>query len=406
MKKKDTFIVIILGIITIAVIFAGVRYRQYKQAALLNESNYSEVNQSNNFETRNKDKKQETQARFLAAFDENRESKTVADFIQYVAYAKETAKVVFYGEIEEQAPWAINAMTQFKQQRDLQNVDTQFISTLGSEDGIAQNVEKLAEQTADVVFFHTPMPLYDYISWTEDGPVEKDNIKEIISTYAKMKELMPESLIVLVTPAPRDANPDLDEEESWHQVDIDQLMMQTETHAIPVYNLHNQLMDYVGLNNLTIADLYSENKLSDATTEVIAGTLLESLLSSEIDTTTAFIIDGEPAKVTIEIESESEEEPESVELEEEWYEEETEVEEWIEEEVEETYVPPLQTYTPPASSSSSSVQQSSSSIPESSSSSQPPASESETPAAEESVSESESSEQTSETEPSSSMESE
>lgn len=370
MKKKDTFIVIILGIITIAVIGVGFRYRQNKQAELMANNTHSEVNQSDNFDTRKNEQAEKKRAAFLSAFDASRESNTVGDFLQYVNYAKGNPKIAFYGEVSDRETWTVNAVDQFKNENDLSELETHYFSTLDSE-GLTERLSELTEIGPDVVFFHTPMPLYNYISWTEDGPIEKDNISELISTYAELKQALPNSLVVLVTPFPESADPELEEEESWHQVDIDALLSQAEEYAIPVLNLHNEMMEYVTLNEMAIEDLYENEKLTPATQEVSQDIFLNVIKATKVDTSTAFIIDGEPKKVEIVIESESEEEvieeSEPVEIEEEWSEEETEVEVWVP-----TPTPPAPTPAPSENTggaTESSTSSSSSSNSESSSSS-------------------------------------
>ena len=336
MKKKDTFIVIILGIITIAVIGFGFRYRQNKQAELMGTNSHSEINQSDNFDTRKNEQTEKKRANFLSAFDENRESNTVGDFLQYVNYAKGNSKIAFYGEAADQETWTVNTVHQLKNENDLPELETHYLSTLESE-VLTERLSELTEINPDVVFFHTPMPLYNYISWTEDGPVEKDNITDIISTYAEIKHALPNSLVVLVTPFPQAADPESEEEESWHQVDIDALLVRAEEYAIPVFNLHNEMMEYVTLNEMAIADLYENEELAGVSQEVAKDIFLNVIKTTKVDTSTAFIIDGEPKKVEIEIESESSlesveeviEESEPVEIEEEWSEEETEVEVWV-----------------------------------------------------------------------------
>ncbi|WP_373804818.1 hypothetical protein [Jeotgalibaca porci] len=356
MKKKDTFIVIILGIITIAVIGVGFRYRQNKQAELMANNTHSEVNQSDNFDTRKNEQTEKKRANFLSAFDENRESNTVGDFLQYVNYAKGNSKIAFYGEAADQETWTVNTVHQLKNENGLPELETHYLSTLDSE-VLTERLSELTEINPDVVFFHTPMPLYNYISWTEDGPVEKDNITDIISTYAEIKHALPNSLVVLVTPFPQAADPESEEEESWHQVDIDALLVRAEEYAIPVFNLHNEMMEYVTLNEMAIADLYENEELADVSQEVAKDIFLNVIKTTKVDTSTAFIIDGEPKKVEIEIESESSlesveeiiEESEPVEIEEEWSEEETEVEVWVP-----TPTPPAPTPAPSSNSESSS----------------------------------------------------
>lgn len=389
MKKKDTLVVVILGLITVAVIFFGFRYRQENQEKLVNKSNYETINQTESFEARQKKKEEEKRAKFLAAFDKKRETNTVADFLQYVKYAKGDTNVAFYGEIEEKAQWAVDNMTQLATERAFTEMKTNFVSTLENET-IGERVEDLIGLNPDVVFFHTPMPVQGVVGWDEYGdPVEKDNITEVLAAYDEMKDALPEALIVLVTPAPKEVDPESEEEISWHQVEIDSLVSESEGYAIPVFNIHNQVMEHLTANSLEIASLYSEEgTFTPETAEALKTMFAENLKTLEIDTTTAYVLDGKPAEVDIVIEVYEEEsfeevEPESEVVEEEWYEEETEVDEWVDEtEEEETYVPPVQNNMPPPASSTPPVveesETESESTPESESESEseiPPASE-------------------------------
>lgn len=387
MKKRDTIIVILLGIVTIAVILMGFRYRQSKQEELVNKSNYVEINQSESFEARQKKKEEEKRAKFLAAFDKKRESKTIADFLQYVKYAKGDTNVAFYGEIPDKAQWAIDNMSQLATERAFTEMQTNFVSTLESET-IGERVDELVETKPDVVFFHTPMPVQGIVSWDEYGePIEKDNITEVLSAYDEMKKALPEALIVLVTPAPREVDPEAESEISWHQVEIDTLVSESTNYAIPVFNIHNQVMEHLKTNALEIASLYNEDgSFKPETEELLKNMFAQNLKTLEVDTTTAYVLDGKPAEVDIVIEVYEEESSEEI-VEE--VEEETEVDEWIDETVEEeTYVPPVQTPTPPVSEPSEPSQPA------------PPAPTPPTPAP---PTESSSSEETSEEETSSSM---
>ena len=348
----------VLGIITVAVILFGFRYRQANQKELINKSNYETINQTESFEARQKKKEEEKRAKFLAAFDEKRENNTVADFLQYVKYAKGDTNVAFYGEIEDKAQWAVDNMTQLATERAFTEMKTSFVSTLENET-ISERVEDLIALNPDVVFFHTPMPVEGVVRWDEEGsPIEQDNINEVLAAYSEMKDALPEALIVLVTPAPKEVDPDKEEEISWHQVEIDSLVSQSESYAIPVFNIHNQVMDHLTTNTLEIASLYNEEgAFTPEAAETLKTMFAENLKTLEIDTTTAYILDGKPAEVDIVIEvyEEAEEitEEESINevVEEEWTQEETEVDEWINEsEEEDAYVPPVQNVTPPASS--------------------------------------------------------
>src|SRR5699024_9143590 len=110
-KKKETILVIIMGILTVAVIALGFTHNKNRRAALLDQD-YEAVSQTESFEERKRKKEEEKRAKFIESFDEKREESTVADFLQYVKYGKGDTAITFYGEVENEASWAVSNLTQ------------------------------------------------------------------------------------------------------------------------------------------------------------------------------------------------------------------------------------------------------------------------------------------------------
>ncbi len=359
MKKKETILVILMGIITVAVILMGFKYNQDRQQALLNEG-YEEISQTESFEERQRKKEEEKRAAFLVAFDENREESTLADFLQYVKYGQGDTMVTFFGEIEEDTQWAEEVLKNLAVERAFSEMKLEFVSTENleeteeSETAIEDQVTAVVALDPNVVFFHVPHPIDEIVDWTWDGlPVEENNIDDIFLTYDLMKSQLPEALIVMVTPAPNE-NVGVDEEAeearvaSRHQEGIDEVIAMNEEYGIPVFNIHDQMMAHLAANDLTIESLYNEEGQMTAEAQTLKADLFtKNLKEARINTTSAYILDGEPAEIDIVIEVyEEEEEAEEVESEEESSDEIVEDEPtWVppvveEEEEESTWTPP------------------------------------------------------------------
>lgn len=366
MKKKEIAIVIFLGILTLFVIVAGLRYRGEQRLAL-GKTDYEEVNQTELFEERQLKQEKKKRAKFLAAFDDKREENTVADFLQYVKYAKGDTNVAFYGQIEEDAEWAVDNMTQLAKERAFTEMETHYVSTIDSENENSSAVESLVALKPDVVFYHTKLANTD------------NEIDEIFATYASMKDSLPEALIVLVTQIPEPS--EAEEDESIYQEGIKELMDLSLEYKIPVFNVHDQIIEQLQVKKAEVSSLYDESgTLKPETVELFKNLILTNIKELKIDTRTAYILNGEPAEVDIvievypdevEVESKALPEPESESeevivpemeslppVEEPAYQEEENVEveeEWIEQPQVETWEPEVSddyeedNWTPPAS---------------------------------------------------------
>lgn len=357
---------IFLGILTLFVIVAGLRYRGEQRLAL-GKTDYEEVNQTELFEERQLKQEKKKRAKFLAAFDDKREENTVADFLQYVKYAKGDTNVAFYGQIEEDAKWAVDNMTQLAKERAFTEMETHYVSTIDSENENSSAVESLVALKPDVVFYHTKLANTD------------NEIDEIFATYASMKVSLPEALIVLVTQIPEPS--EAEEDESIYQEGIKELMDLSLEYKIPVFNVHDQIIEQLQVKKAEVSSLYDESgTLKPETVELFKNLILTNIKELKIDTRTAYILNGEPAEVDIvievypdevEVESEALPEPESESeevivpemeslppVEEPAYQEEENVEveeEWIEQPQVETWEPEVSddyeedNWTPPAS---------------------------------------------------------
>lgn len=357
---------IFLGILTLFVIVAGLRYRGEQRLAL-GKTDYEEVNQTELFEERQLKQEKKKRAKFLAAFDDKREENTVADFLQYVKYAKGDTNVAFYGQIEEDAKWAVDNMTQLAKERAFTEMETHYVSTIDSENENSSAVESLVALKPDVVFYHTKLANTD------------NEIDEIFATYASMKDSLPEALIVLVTQIPEPS--EAEEDESIYQEGIKELMDLSLEYKIPVFNVHDQIIEQLQVKKAEVSSLYDESgTLKPETVELFKNLILTNIKELKIDTRTAYILNGEPAEVDIvievypdevEVESEALPEPESESeevivpemeslppVEEPAYQEEENVEveeEWIEQPQVETWEPEVSddyeedNWTPPAS---------------------------------------------------------
>lgn len=370
MKKKESLLVVIMGIITVAVIFMGFTYNKNRKEELLNNNHYEAQSQSDSFNERKRAAEEKKKAEFLGAFEKNREAKSTADFLEYVVYNKKSAGVAFYGDVKDGAPWASQAVDTLIQERNLQKVKKHFIPTedIQSE----KQLKKLIKTKADVVFLTIPE------KGEMDSELEEtdDATKEIFKTYDAIKESLPDALVVLLAPAPRVAiDEETQEETALQQAYIDELSAVAGEHKLPFFNLHNALFEKASSTETGVSGLYDEaGQLNEAGTQMLTDVFVVSLRETVVDTTTAFHAEGKKAaaeSVVKEEESSSEEESsleeeissEEIESEEEIIEE-SEEPEWVEpefpdetvddpvweapeEESSSTWTPPATTPTPP-----------------------------------------------------------
>lgn len=363
MKKKEIVLVIMMGILTVGVIVFGFIYSRNQREELANSHDYEEISQADSFDERKKKKEEERRAAFLAAFDEKREESTVADFLQYVKYGKGDTAITFFGEVEQDAAWIVDNMNALSNERLFSEMSMNFVSTLDSEEDLEIKTEELVATEPDVVFYFAPLPINEIVDWTWEGePIEENNVNEIFTAYDLMKQSLPETLVVLVTPPPAESYESEEGTVSYHQTEIDEMIAISEEHGLPVYNLHNQVMTHLTENQLSIESLYGENgELTEESRQLVTDFFFNNLKELKVNTTTAYYLEGDPAEVDIVFDEVLEEEESAEEIieeesSEEWSEEEVIEEDWSEEEyVEEEEVdwgwePPVEeesTWTPP-----------------------------------------------------------
>ena len=192
-----------MGILTVGVIVFGFIYSRNQRQELANSQDYQEISQADSFEERKKKKEEERRAAFLAAFDENREESTVADFLQYVKYGKGDTAITFFGEVETDAAWIVDNMNALSNERLFSEMKMNFVSSLELDEGLESKTDELVASQPDVIFYFSPLPVNEIVDWTWEGEaVYESNITEVFTTYDAIKESLPETLVVLVTPPP------------------------------------------------------------------------------------------------------------------------------------------------------------------------------------------------------------
>ncbi|UJF15220.1 hypothetical protein LZ578_09580 [Jeotgalibaca sp. MA1X17-3] len=358
MKKKESLLVFIMGIITVAVIFMGFTYNKNRKEELLNNNNYETQSQSDSFNERKKETEEKKKAEFLGAFEENRNANTVADFMQYVAYNKQNTTVSFYGNIETDTAWAVQTMEVIAQERSIKDLETHFVPAESFE--IEEKVDLLTESNPDIVFFTIPNKEDDYVD-VEDAAIE------VFRTYDSIKEALPESLIVVLTPTPIVEINEADEEVAIHQMYVDEIVEVASENKVALFNLHNDVLEKASAADTSVTTFYNEeNQLSETGIQTIKDIFISHVKEATVDTSKAYHATGnkmDAESIVPEEESSSEEVIEEESFEEEIIEEEIVEEEsieepieWVEPESEEpvweepVYEEPESTWTPPASS--------------------------------------------------------
>lgn len=312
MNKRDSLLVAVMGILTTAVIMAGFTYSRERRAELADFEQSTGQSQTVAFEERKREQEEAEKAKFLGAFTQNRETASVADFLQYINYEKEAGTVVYYGAIGEGAPWAETGLSEIVQSRDLGEVTSHYVSVdagtaLTDEAALA----KVAGHKPDVVFLALPQK----IEAADESALEGAEL-EVFRAYDAIKEKSPDALIVVLAPAPSmEESVAEDAAKSSLQTYVEHMQAASEAHGVAFYNLHAKVIESVRESGDEVKSLYNEDQtLNQEGTLLLQQAFSQNLTETPVDTRSAFNAEGkkEPVKrLTAEEPKESQESQES-----------------------------------------------------------------------------------------------
>lgn len=281
MKYKGRLSVALLLIITLIVIYIGYSYANQKQEQLTSTAETAENNPANAEEaaTGNDD------VADISTYEGKRDNLSVLEYTKYIELLNGEAKIAFYGQLSEEETWTEEVVASI--QDSLSNELTVSNQTSSNTDAydlyITNSAQNLAEANADVVFYMLPAE-GDY---SRDISLE-DSTDYVLRNIDQIQEVLPEALIVVITPSP---NAIQSEDYNSRMLSYVQYMESgieaVNEKVLPVLNSHAQFLDAVEENSSTLTEMVQEDGFTlNNQGQDLMGELVKEQLTIPVDTTT------------------------------------------------------------------------------------------------------------------------
>ncbi len=276
MSKKSGFAVFLLVVLAVGVVFFGMNYSKKQQQELVTVA--EKTDQKDEVAT------QENASQQIASYEESRKELSVLDYLKYIGLLKEEVSISFYGDLAQEEPW-ISATEKYINEQTGSKIKFNRLAypDYNSYQLISENkVKELAETNSDVVFFQ----LMPYADQKLDIALD-DSSDYLAMNYATIKDVLPEALIVFVSP-----NPSSSEEGNNNSRTLDytsylkEMLTTVEKNAWIDFNLHESYLGKIETDGKTLGNTLTENgkSLNDEGTAIYS-TLFEEALNQKVDTT-------------------------------------------------------------------------------------------------------------------------
>lgn len=276
LSKKSGFAVFLLVVLAVGVVFFGMNYSKKQQQELVTVA--EKTDQKDEVAT------QENASQQIASYEESRKELSVLDYLKYIGLLKEEVSISFYGDLAQEEPW-ISATEKYINEQTGSKIKFNRLAypDYNSYQLISENkVKELAETNSDVVFFQ----LMPYADQKLDIGLA-DSSDYLAMNYAAIKDVLPEALIVFVSP-----NPSSSEEGNNNSRTLDytsylkEMVTTVEKNAWIGFNLHESYLGKIETDGKTLENTLTENgkSLNDEGTAIYS-TLFEEALNQKVDTT-------------------------------------------------------------------------------------------------------------------------
>lgn len=280
MKKNGVVLVCLLFLLTVAVVFVGYSYSNKQQEKLIHATNAANTEET----TEPTDKKESNQVVDTITYEESRDSLSIVDYLKYIQTIEKEAAIAFYGQLPENATWANSAEEYLKEQVTGELISSSLVSEEADsyELYITNTFNELAETNASVVFFMIPA-LGDQVR--DISLVDSEDY--LTRNITSIKEVLPNALVVLVTPSPNSSGI---KEYNSRMLDYIQYMENAIETASdndwPVFDLHDLYLNKLETNNVELTTTLEEDGyiLNRQGEELMSELFIEEL-SQPIDTT-------------------------------------------------------------------------------------------------------------------------
>lgn len=278
-------ILLFIGLIlTGAIIFLGKNYSITKKNELLRQGEAQESLVQGQEEKRTMNEKNDLEAK-TTEFQSNRANLSINDYLVLINAKNSKATLAFYGDNVESEQWTKNIKTATIEKTGLANLEMNRYYFLGYDSLRLTNEntsEKLVDLKPDVVFFFIPVVGNQAVDISLDA-----SSQAILASYLALKEQLPDSLIVAVTPVPSSSlmNKFNSRTLDYTSYVTDAVTVLTEN-EVPLLDLHSlYLSELETTNQLLASTLEADGIQLNAQGVTLATTLFLNQLASPRDTT-------------------------------------------------------------------------------------------------------------------------
>lgn len=276
MSKKSGFIIFLLIILAVGVVFFGINYSEKQQEQLMAVA--EQTDQKAEVVT-----KEDASAQ-IAGYEESREELSVLDYLKYVSLLKDEVSISFYGDLAQEEQWVSEIDTYIKDQTGSTTKITHLPYTdYNSYQLISENkVTDLAKTKPDVVFFQL-MPYADQ----ELDIALADSSDYLAENYDAIKKVLPEALIVLVSPNPSSSEKGNNNSRTLDYLSyLNEMVSTVESNEWIGFNLHDSYLEKIVDDGISLESTLTENgKSLNSEGTAIYRTLFEEALNQKRDTT-------------------------------------------------------------------------------------------------------------------------
>ncbi|MGB3160965.1 MAG: SGNH/GDSL hydrolase family protein [Carnobacterium sp.] len=277
MTKKSGFILFVLIVLTIGILWFGQDYQNKQKLELLETNGSSQSNED-------KSKDGEPTVTKKESFEKNRDKKSLLDYLSNVPTDNEKKVISFYGDFSESDNWLLSVEEYINDQvKDDVQFNTIALPDFDSYRLLEENTAlSLSEANPDVVFFHIPV----YGDQVRDISLS-DSKEYMMKDYEAIKEALPETLVVFVTP-----NPSSSRKEEYNSRTLvytsylQEAIEMINDAKLPLFDLHEAYLAEVESTNLDLETTLTEDgkTLNNKGNEIYT-TLFNNALAIPVDTT-------------------------------------------------------------------------------------------------------------------------
>lgn len=276
MSKKSGFIIFLLIILAGGVVFFGMSYSKKQQEQLMSVA--EQTDQKAEAVT------EEDVSAQIAEYEASREELSVLEYLKYVSLLKDEVSISFYGDIAQEEKWVSEIDAYIKDQiGSTMKVNRLPYTDYNSYQLISENkATDLAQTNPDVVFFQ----LTPYADQELDIALA-DSSDYLEMNYAAIKDILPEALIIFVSPNPSSSEKGNNNSRTLDYTSyVNEMVSTVESNEWIGFNLHDSYLEKLEADGISLESTLTENgKSMNGEGTAVYRTLFEEALNKKRDTT-------------------------------------------------------------------------------------------------------------------------